>query len=143
MKNNAVNVSKLCRSNNKSPAAQRNHLCRGKPMENALQSGEQAFHIKFDGKMTHEFYGDLESRVKDAMQRHEKLAIDLSGVSEIDLCGIHLIGLLKSAGVIVATSPVVEQATRGLLSSLSAAALGRAARTDRADNSPASELRTK
>ena len=105
-------------------------------MENALQSGDTAFNIKFDGKMTHEFYKELEGRVMDAMRRHKKLAIDLSEVSEIDLCGIHLIGLLKSAGDIVATSPVVEQATRGLLSSLSAAALGRAARTDRAGNNP-------
>jgi ABC-type transporter Mla MlaB component len=97
-------------------------------MDNTLHPGETAFHLKFGGKMTYEFYRELEDRVIDAMQRYKRLEIDLSEVSEIDLSGIHLIGLLQNVGVIVATSPVVEQASRSLLASLRAAALGRSER---------------
>lgn len=111
-------------------------------MEDSLQSGETAFYLKFDGKMTYEFYRELEDRVIDAMQRYKRLEIDLSEVSEIDLCGIHLIGLLRNVGVIVATSPVVEQASRGLLASLSAAALGRAQRCAHADIDAPGESRS-
>lgn len=85
--------------------------------------------LKFDGKMTHQFYRELEDQVIDAMRRHENLEIDLSGVEEVDLCGLHLIGLLQSVGTIVATSPAVEQASKHLLASLHAAALGRAKRS--------------
>jgi hypothetical protein len=93
-------------------------------MQSSLQSGETAFNLKFDGKMTGEFYRQFEDRLIDAMQRYKRLEIDLSGVSEIDLCGIRLIGLLKNVGVIVATSPVVEQASRAGPASFAAAALG-------------------
>lgn len=108
-------------------------------MGNSLRSSETAFCLKFGGKMTYEFYRELEDRVIDAMQRYGRLEIDLSEVSEIDLSGIHLIGLLKNVGVIVATSPLVEQASRGLLASLSAAALGRSERTDRTEIGTLSE----
>ncbi|MFZ4538588.1 hypothetical protein [Propionivibrio sp.] len=100
-------------------------------MENLLKPNETSFHIKFGGKMTYEFYRELEDKVIDAMRRYNHLEIDLSEVSEIDICGLHLVGLLQRAGVIVATSPVVEQASRGLLSTLHAAALGRASRSSR------------
>ena len=107
----------------------------GKPR----QFGETAFCLKFDGKMTYEYYRELEDRIIDAMQRYERLEVDLSEVSEIDLSGIHLIGLLKNVGVIVATSAAVEQASKGLLASLSSAALGRLERVARADFNPASD----
>lgn len=97
-------------------------------MENSVQSSEAAFPLKFQGKMTYEFYRELEDRVIDAMQRYQRLEIDLSEVSEIDLCGLHLVGLLRSVGVIVAMSPVVEQSSKALLSPLRAAALGRSER---------------
>jgi len=97
-------------------------------MENPLQSDEAPFYLKFDGKMTYEFYRGLENRVIEAMQRYRRLEIDLSGVSEVDLSGIHLIGLLKNVGVIVATSPVVERAAKCLPASLNSAALGRSKR---------------
>ena len=62
--------------------------------------------------------------------------MDLSAVDEIDLCGIHLLGLLQSFGgkevVIVATSPVVEQASARLLGSFRGASLGRVARKENA-----------
>jgi len=109
-------------------------------MENRLQPREGAFPIKFVGKMTYEVYRELEDRVIDAMRRYKALEIDLSDVTEIDLCGIHLIGLMQSAGVIVAASPVVEQASERLFTTLRAATLGRAARKDRAGMSPGREL---
>ena len=107
-------------------------------MDDLLQPCETVFQIKFDGKMTFEFYRELEDRVIDAMRRYKNLEIDLSEVNEIDLCGLHLVGLLQSVGVIVAASPVVEQASKGLLSTLHAAALGRASRSGRASMNPQS-----
>lgn len=101
-------------------------------MATISQFCETAHVLKFEGKMTHEFYRELEDKVIAAMRRHKRLAIDLSEVSEIDLCGLHLVGLLQSVGVIVAVSPVVENASRRLLSTLNAAALGRARKTEHA-----------
>ena len=83
------------------------------------------FLLKLEGKMTYEVYRDLEDKVIDAMRRYKKLDIDLSDVQEIDLCGLHLVGLLQHIGVIVAASPAVEQATKRLLVPLQAAPLGR------------------
>ncbi|MFZ4535352.1 hypothetical protein [Propionivibrio sp.] len=113
-------------------------------MESLPLERETAFQLKFAGKLTREFYRELEDRVIDAMRRYKKLEVDLSEVIEIDLCGLHLVGLLVSAGVIVATSAVVEQASKNLLGTLNAAALGRAKRSERAAMSslPESELHT-
>jgi anti-anti-sigma regulatory factor len=98
-------------------------------MENPPQVGATPFYFKLDGKMTYEFYRELEERILHVMQHYKSLEIDLSEVVEIDLCGIHLIGLLQSAGVIVASSPVVEKASRRLLATLNSAALGRVKRS--------------
>jgi hypothetical protein len=61
------------------------------------------------------------------MRHHKHLDVDLSGVREIDLCGIHLIRLLQTVGGkavdFVATSPIVERAVKGLISSSRAARL--------------------
>jgi anti-anti-sigma regulatory factor len=89
------------------------------------------FRLKFDGNMTHAHYRELEDRIIDAMRRYKNLEVDLSGVEEIDLCGLHLIGLLQSVATIVATSPVVAQASARLLSSLQSASLGRAIKRER------------
>lgn len=92
-----------------------------------LRAGDDApFRLKFDGKMTKEFYKAQEDKVIDAIRLNTKLEIDLSEVTEIDLCGLHLVGLLQSAGVIVATSPIVAETSRRLLSTLYSGALGRA-----------------
>ncbi|MFZ4539577.1 STAS domain-containing protein [Propionivibrio sp.] len=112
-------------------------------MNSLLQPNESPFQLKLEGKMTYEFYRELEDRVIDAMRRYKNLEVDLSEVSEIDLCGIHLIGLLQSAGRIVAVSPVVEEASKRLFTTLHAAALGRAKRSYRGNPSPVSEMRTK
>lgn len=103
----------------------------GITMETANHIDENASRLKFHGKMTHEFYHEQEDRIIDAMRRHESLEIDLSEVEEVDLCGLHLIGLLKSVGTIVATSPAVALAANRLISSLQSASLGRAARRER------------
>jgi ABC-type transporter Mla MlaB component len=101
---------------------------KGDSMENRPPAGTTRFYFKLDGKMTYEFYRELEERVANAIRRDQSLEIDLSEVVEIDLCGLHLIGVLQSAGVIVATSPVVEKASRRLLETLNSAALGRVKR---------------
>lgn len=101
-------------------------------MENTSQSSEKRFQLKLDGKMTYGNYHELEAEVAEVMRHHPSFDVDLSAVDEVDLCGLHLIGLLQSVGHIVATSPAVDQASKCLLASLHAAALGRARRSERA-----------
>lgn len=97
-------------------------------MEQTTAVGDNAFRLKFEGKMTFDVWKDLEARVIDAMRRYKHLEVDLSGVQEIDLCGLHLVGLLRTVGTIVATSPAVEQSSRRLLLSTHGTHLGFAAR---------------
>lgn len=99
-------------------------------MEHQSQANGASFRLKIVGKMTYESYRELEDRIIDAMRRHKSLEIDLGEVSEVDLCGLHLIGLLHHVGVIVASSPVIEQAARRLLVSHNSAALGHQARRE-------------
>lgn len=83
-------------------------------MNNVLTAGKADFRLTFDKKMTYEFATELEDKIIDALRRYTHVEIDLSRVLEIDLCGIHLLGLLKcftgKGVVIVATSPAVDQA---------------------------------
>lgn len=79
-------------------------------MEILHQPGKAAFQLTFGDKLTYDFYRELETRAFEAMRQHKNLEFDLSEVREIDFCGIHFLGLLQSVGVIVAASPVVEQA---------------------------------
>lgn len=97
-------------------------------MNNPYQASDTDFHLKFVGQMTYEHYREMEDRVRHAINSQKPLKVDLAEVNKIDLCGLHLLGLLQSEGVIVASSPVVEQASRNLLATLQSAALGRAAR---------------
>ena len=101
----------------------------GDSMGGLLANNEASFCLKFKGKMTSEFYRELEERVIEAIRLNNKLDIDLSEVTEIDLCGLHLVGLLQSVGVIVATSPIVAETSRRLLSTLYSGALGRVKNT--------------
>jgi len=95
---------------------------------------EAACRLTLKGKLTFEHSAELEDRIINAMRRYPHLEVDLSGVDEIDLCGIHLLGMLQSFGgkevVIVATSPVVEQASKRLLSSFRGANLARVERRE-------------
>lgn len=87
-----------------------------------------AFCLKLQGQMTFEHREALEGVIIDAMRRHQSLEADLSEVHEIDLYGVHLLGLLQSVGQIVAISPEVEEAAQRLLRSSRRGALGMAAR---------------
>lgn len=70
--------------------------------------------LVFEGAMTCQFSSEMEDRLIDCMRRYRHLDVDLSAVSEVDLCGVHLLGILRSFGDnairIVAASPVVEAA---------------------------------
>ena len=105
-------------------------------MKITLADGDRACRLTFAGSMTIAFSAQLEDAIIDAMRRYTHLEVDLSGVREIDHCGLHLLGLLQSiAGkevAIVANSPVVEQASRRLLASLRGASLNRGARRESA-----------
>jgi ABC-type transporter Mla MlaB component len=75
------------------------------------------YRLQLEGHMTLEHRRELESCIIDAMQRHQSLEVDLSAVREIDLYGVHLLGLLQSVAAVVAISPCVEEAARRLLKS--------------------------
>lgn len=86
---------------------------------NTAHGGEHGpFRLTFDGSMTLSFANEIEDRILAAMRQHPRLEVDLSGVREIDLCGIHLLRLLQTLGGravdFVATSPIVEHAIKGL-----------------------------
>lgn len=85
--------------------------------------------LVFEGAMTHEFSRQLEDRVIDLMRRHPSLKIDLSGVCEIDLFGIHFLGVMKNLGGssvdIVAASPIVDRAMTRWPSTSRGTSLGR------------------
>jgi len=72
----------------------------------------------FDGEMTCKYSREIENRIIESMRSHQFLKVDLSGVRQIDLCGIHLLGVLRSFGndavSIVAASPVVREAWASL-----------------------------
>lgn len=72
-----------------------------------------------EGRLTIEFARELKARIVEVTRRYSEFEIDLSGVSEIDLCGVHVLGMLCSAegkpATVVAPSPLVDQATMDLL----------------------------
>jgi len=78
-------------------------------MNVTLIDQEHACRLVFDGKLTMEFARELEDRIIDALRRYTRFEIDLSGVDEIDICGIHLLGVLDAVGgsqvKVVDTSP--------------------------------------
>lgn len=89
-------------------------------MSGTYTDENNGFRLILDGSMTIAFANQIEDRILDAMRKYKRLEVDLSGVREIDLCGIHLIRLLQAVGGkavdFIATSPIVEQAVKGLLS---------------------------
>lgn len=94
-------------------------------MDANIDVPDTAFHLKFDGPMTFDYRNELEATIIDAMRRYKSLAVDLSAVREIDLYGVHLLGLLQSVGAIIALSPVVEHAAQRLLTPQRLCSLGR------------------
>lgn len=91
-------------------------------MNISLNSGSDGVCLVLEGPMTHRFSSQMEDRIIDSMRRYPQLSVDLSGVSEIDLCGVHLLGVLRSFGEdavrIVNASPAVEAALSKLPGSL-------------------------
>lgn len=94
-----------------------------------MPSPNNVFRFNVEIPMTFEYRHELETTIIDAMRRHQNLEADLSDVNEIDLYGVHLLGLLHSVGAVVAISPAVDATIRRLLSSsCRGASLGRVAR---------------
>lgn len=85
--------------------------------------------LVFEGALTHEYSRQLEDRVIDLMRHHPSLKIDLSGVCEIDLFGIHFLGVMRNLGGssvdIIAASPVVDRALTHWPSTSRGTSLGR------------------
>ncbi len=83
-------------------------------MNSSLNNSNTLFRLTFKSKMTFEFAREIEDMILDALRRYTRIEVDLSKVNEIDICGIHLLGLLETfanKGVaIIATSPAIEKA---------------------------------
>lgn len=98
-----------------------------------VQNGD-ACRMIFSGSITYEHWREQEDTIIGAMRRYTSFEVDLSCIQEIDLCGIHLLGVLHSVGgenvTIVAASSIVDQASKRLLASQRLASLGRSARRD-------------
>lgn len=105
-------------------------------MNLSLADKDHACRLIFEGRMTCEFARELEDQIIDALRRYRHFEVDLSGVSEIDLCGVRLLGVLEAVGgkavKIVATSPAVERGKSRAL----AAGRGRWLRGDAAGPRP-------
>lgn len=101
-------------------------------MSITLVENGDACRMIFDGSITYEYWAEQEDIIISAMRRYMSFEVDLSGIQEIDLCGIHLLGVLHSVGgknvTIVASSSIVDQASKRLLASQRLASIGRAAR---------------
>lgn len=83
-------------------------------MKITLIDKAHACRLIFDGSLTMEFARELEDGIIDALRRYTHFEVDLSRVLEIDICGIHLLGVLDAiAGShveIVDSSPAVQRA---------------------------------
>lgn len=83
-------------------------------MNTIRNNSEAQFRLTFKSKMTFEFAAEIEDMILDALRRYTHIEVDLSKVIEIDICGIHLLGLLENftnKGIeIIATSPAIEKA---------------------------------
>jgi ABC-type transporter Mla MlaB component len=86
-----------------------------------LIGNEHGCRLVFAGSMTYEFAREMEDRIIDALRRYRHFEIDLSAVHDVDLCGLHLLGMLQNVGGqnarIVADSQAVQQASKRLLAS--------------------------
>ncbi len=84
-----------------------------------IDQGEHC-RLVFAGQLTYQFAQELENRIIDALRRYTHFEVDLSGVDEIDICGIHLLGIMEAVAgdkvKVIATSAVVAQGQQRLLS---------------------------
>lgn len=83
-------------------------------MNITLIDQDNACRIVFGGSLTMEFAREMEDRIIDALRRYTRFEVDLSGVREIDVCGIHLLGVLDAVAgnrvQVVDSSPAVQRA---------------------------------
>jgi ABC-type transporter Mla MlaB component len=88
-------------------------------MNVTLFCNDKGCRLVFAGSMTFEFARYIEDRILDALRRYRHFEVDLSAVSEIDVCGVHLLGVLRTIGgdgvEIVASSPAVRRGTERAL----------------------------
>lgn len=84
-----------------------------------LVGNGSACRLTFDGSITYDSWREMEDKIIDALRRYTLFEVDLSGIEEIDLCGVHLLDMLRSVGKthvhVVASSTVVDQASKRLL----------------------------
>jgi len=82
---------------------------------------DQRCRLTFEGSMTFDNAREIEDRIIDALRRYQHFEIDLAAVNEIDLCGLHLLGMLQNIGgdnaQIIAKSQAVDLASKRLLAS--------------------------
>lgn len=88
-------------------------------MNISLIDKNNACRLIFNGHLTYEHARELEDGIIDALRRYTRFEVDLSGVQEIDLCGIHLLGILDAVAgeqvEVVESSTAVERAYSRLL----------------------------
>lgn len=99
-------------------------------MDVGLKSDDQSdCRLLFGASMTVAHVDALAAQISNAMRRHQKLEVDLSGVREMDACGVHLPGMLNALRRgeirIVATAPVADEQYENLLASLRGSLLHR------------------
>lgn len=82
---------------------------------------EEGCRLVFGADLTFDFVRELEDAIIDALRRYAYIEIDLAGVTRIDACGIHLLGLLLDFGggraKIASNMQLVEQAYARFFSS--------------------------
>lgn len=87
-------------------------------MKITVESHPQGCRLAIAGRMTSQFSRLIEDRLIDAMRRHPRIELDLSGVDEIDHSGVGHLHLLQKIGgkgiAIVASSEAIELATKAL-----------------------------
>lgn len=83
-------------------------------MNITLIDKESTCRMIFAGSLTIDCAREMEDRILDALRRHTCFEVDLSRVEEIDLCGIHLLGVLDAVAgesvKVVGSSPAVRRA---------------------------------
>ncbi len=84
-------------------------------MKITVETHAQGCRLVIAGRMTSQFARQIEDRLIDAMRRHPRIELDLSGVDEIDHSGVHHLHQLKRLGgsgiAIVASSRAIDQAS--------------------------------
>lgn len=101
-------------------------------MRVTIVGAEHGCRMVFEGCLTYTSARASEDQIINAMRVHSPIDVDLSGISEIDLSGFNLLGVMQAIGGdqlrVVAASPVVEQASQRFLVSQRGCSLGRVAR---------------